>query len=760
MIITCEECSTRFNLDDTLIQPEGTKVRCSQCKHVFTAFPEPAQPSETPEPAPAPGDADAPDDIDFDDSNPSSQAADDDFDDIPFDEPETSEQAEPEVPATDDTEDEDLAFDFDEDDFDQDMDLGLDEEIEEDQDEALDFPEEPGIEEPSLEMETAEPEETDALEESGDMDFEFEETDISFDEDAIEFEDDDLGFEDTLKAIDDLESGGSETDEIEDDGTDSLEVDTMETVDTEADTGLDNLEMEIDTPQDKEIEIPDSGLEMEDTGPEPDEIQFDEPGDIEFDEPELDDIGFEETGDIEFDEPELEEADTEFPDLEFEESTPDEDDETADIEISFDDEDDSQELADLPLEMEPAEELEFEASDIPTDVVGDEDEQLLGEIDFQGLESDDEETTPDLDLSFEEDPDADLVFEESSDEQDPMAGLDLAMETDEDEAPSFPELDEFNAEDGPETEEDGIDLSFDEADIEAPDPLAVPFEEDNTEFQASLDAELEDDKFSGYDQVLDQEVEPEQDLPDFDRELKPDQDQAGPPPLPPELPPAVDETAPAPESRPQESPLIEPPPEDDVRKRRTRQKKAAIGAPIKVIFLLFLLVIAAYAVSLRFGYTIPFLSDIKVPYLTQALKPEPPPKPVVKPIPNEASINGRFVSNGTAGELFIVTGKVENPSDMAYSYIRVKGTLITKDKKKATTQIIYCGNIISEEDLKSGNISDINKQLTVKQGLENTNENIHPGKSVRFMLVFSDLPENLANFTVEVMDFQPGAGKK
>ena len=55
MIITCEECSTSFNLDEKLIKPSGSKVRCSKCKHVFVAFPEAAPEKEAPpEETPAP----------------------------------------------------------------------------------------------------------------------------------------------------------------------------------------------------------------------------------------------------------------------------------------------------------------------------------------------------------------------------------------------------------------------------------------------------------------------------------------------------------------------------------------------------------------------------------------------------------------------------------------------------------------------------------------------------------------------------------
>lgn len=35
MIITCEKCDTRFQLDDARIPDDGVKVRCSRCKHAF-----------------------------------------------------------------------------------------------------------------------------------------------------------------------------------------------------------------------------------------------------------------------------------------------------------------------------------------------------------------------------------------------------------------------------------------------------------------------------------------------------------------------------------------------------------------------------------------------------------------------------------------------------------------------------------------------------------------------------------------------------
>ena len=35
MIVQCDRCDTRFQLDDARIPEQGTRVRCSLCKHAF-----------------------------------------------------------------------------------------------------------------------------------------------------------------------------------------------------------------------------------------------------------------------------------------------------------------------------------------------------------------------------------------------------------------------------------------------------------------------------------------------------------------------------------------------------------------------------------------------------------------------------------------------------------------------------------------------------------------------------------------------------
>jgi predicted Zn finger-like uncharacterized protein len=69
MIIQCEQCLTKFKLDDSKVKAKGVKVRCAKCRHVFSVTKQPQeiepqaddaigfeQPADRPVAAPATGD--------------------------------------------------------------------------------------------------------------------------------------------------------------------------------------------------------------------------------------------------------------------------------------------------------------------------------------------------------------------------------------------------------------------------------------------------------------------------------------------------------------------------------------------------------------------------------------------------------------------------------------------------------------------------------------------------------------------------------
>jgi len=50
MIIECKKCKSLFRLDEGLLREEGSKVRCSVCKHVFIGYPPGEEPEEDKKP--------------------------------------------------------------------------------------------------------------------------------------------------------------------------------------------------------------------------------------------------------------------------------------------------------------------------------------------------------------------------------------------------------------------------------------------------------------------------------------------------------------------------------------------------------------------------------------------------------------------------------------------------------------------------------------------------------------------------------------
>jgi predicted Zn finger-like uncharacterized protein len=110
-----------------------------------------------------------------------------------------------------------------------------------------------------------------------------------------------------------------------------------------------------------------------------------------------------------------------------------------------------------------------------------------------------------------------------------------------------------------------------------------------------------------------------------------------------------------------------------------------------------------------------------------------------------------FVANDIAGELFVVTGHVTNQYDQPRSHIQVKATVYDAAGKVVVTSGAYCGNMLSDSDLSALDLETINRRLANPEGDANANVGVKPGARVPFMVVFSNLPENIDEMTVEVV---------
>ena len=178
-------------------------------------------------------------------------------------------------------------------------------------------------------------------------------------------------------------------------------------------------------------------------------------------------------------------------------------------------------------------------------------------------------------------------------------------------------------------------------------------------------------------------------------------------------------------------------------------RKSGILRPVMLLLLLILLPLAAVVLLDRFmDMNVPFVTDYlkQVPYLNQVMKPEMKETGEI----SVDNISSKFIDNTTHGKLFVITGTVKNEFSESRKYIKIQGSLFSSGKTLAKEVTIYGGNVLSDQNLSEMSLTDINQRLSNRFGDKKSNFDVKPGKSIPFMVVFSDLPESLEEFTIEV----------
>jgi predicted Zn finger-like uncharacterized protein len=181
----------------------------------------------------------------------------------------------------------------------------------------------------------------------------------------------------------------------------------------------------------------------------------------------------------------------------------------------------------------------------------------------------------------------------------------------------------------------------------------------------------------------------------------------------------------------------------------TPGKKKRISAPVLIVLIIALLTGGAYGayVALKsMNINIPFISDFVEPAVQDEAGN-------LKIIPFD--ITDKFIDNSNVGKLFIISGKVKNEYSGARSFIRVTGKLYAKERVLSKTATVYCGNVLSDQDLSNMNMNSINKRLLNPLGDNKSNVNVKLGKLLPFMIVFPNIPDNIAEYTVEVARSSP-----
>ncbi|MGD9187264.1 MAG: DUF3426 domain-containing protein [Desulfobacteraceae bacterium] len=164
--------------------------------------------------------------------------------------------------------------------------------------------------------------------------------------------------------------------------------------------------------------------------------------------------------------------------------------------------------------------------------------------------------------------------------------------------------------------------------------------------------------------------------------------------------------------------------------------------------LLFLLILLLLGGAGYLFYAVSYMG-VEIPYLSEYLNPKPKDPAGVLNLAT-LDINSKFIENETSGRLFVVTGKVRNGKDTARRMIRLQGKLFTKGKVLAKTEFTYGGVSLKDQEISQQAIADIKKKINSPSGPAAAVK-VLPGQTVPFMIVFSDLPEGLDEFAIEVI---------
>ena len=782
MIITCANCDTSYELDENLLKETGSKVRCKNCSHVFTVYPpkvlesiepeldleldmvvdKPQPPaSEEPTIAEAADSLEETDDLDFPDIEgglTEEDALESESSDLSADEAELNlafdlDEEEAITGISEDQPGDDLDFldlsDV-EDMLVSDVDTGL-EDIQvteeapelsiEDTSEADVTSENINLSEieelldvdkgPSLaELEKSEEQELELSSEPGFDPI----TGVS--EDLLPDMADELDLSDIEKMLDDETSISSGPDTVKITG-DEPELSFNPEEETEAppvkeevsEESLDlDLDMELETALADDIPAAgteedlslDEALSFEEDLPLDEELTIDE--DISAGE----ELSLDEDLNLEEDLSLEEDLVLDEEDLALDEDVAAEEDLSLDEELSLDTE--ALEDLDLALEAEETDKTEDLALDIEDSDFALEVEEALDLEPDEDLSLDVEEALDlesDEDLSLEEedlqlDLESDLELELDSDE-------DLLLEADEEEGESLllEEAEEGDLLLEPEDMELDLSLELDEAE----DDLLL--EPDEPELDLVLEPDEEEDEEGPIVEELSEDVDFELDLDELEDAAEAEQA-------------AIPETAAAVASAEETFAMGA---EED---QETAAPIAPAVPPQKkksralTYILLILLIICGGGYGGLYYLDQKGIKLEELPYVgTLFAKPG-------EIITNEATWSQTFYENADAGTLLVVTGKVENKFSHNRSYISVTGELLSANQNVVKSETVFCGNILEKSELETATLADIKKHLNKRRGDKNANMNVKPGAIVPFMVVFSDLPNNAAEFRVKI----------
>ena len=192
--------------------------------------------------------------------------------------------------------------------------------------------------------------------------------------------------------------------------------------------------------------------------------------------------------------------------------------------------------------------------------------------------------------------------------------------------------------------------------------------------------------------------------------------------------------------------------EEGLAEETTPSKKRRVSKPLVVLLILVLLAGGSYGT-----YVLLDFMNIEIPFISDYFKPKVS-DPTGSLKIDSLDVNSKFMLNVKEGKLFVITGRVKNGYPDVRRFISINGKLYKKGKILIQTEKVFCGNVLSDIELSNMDLEAIKKRLSNRVGDNNSNMEIKPGGELPFMIIFSNLPEDLEEFSIEVAGSTSASG--
>lgn len=113
------------------------------------------------------------------------------------------------------------------------------------------------------------------------------------------------------------------------------------------------------------------------------------------------------------------------------------------------------------------------------------------------------------------------------------------------------------------------------------------------------------------------------------------------------------------------------------------------------------------------------------------------------------AVNAAFIKNVEAGELLVISGEALNEYPDPRAALQVKVNLYDATGQSIATKMAYGGNPLTEEQLKSLPLDNIEAAMANQFGDSLANMEVAPGTAIPFVVVLANLPKGVKDFGVQ-----------